>query len=187
MRGQWHSHHFKNDNPITLELACGGGEYTLEMARMHPDRNFIGIDIKGNRIWKGARVALAEKLDNAAFARMRIEKIDHFFGENEITDIWITFADPFLKKPNRRLTAPIFYDRYRKFMRPEGRMHLKTDSPELYEYTMETIEAEKLNIEYQDEDIYSKPLPMPELDFKTYYERMHLEAKKTIKYVRFKL
>ncbi len=187
IKGKWLTHHFKNENPITLELACGGGEYTLELARKYPNRNFIGIDIKGNRLWKGARVALAENLDNAAFARMRIEKITNFFGKNEVDQIWITFADPFLKKPNRRLTAPVFLDRYKEFLVEGGTINLKTDSPELYEFTMEVLQEGNYPIEYYDDDIYSKPLPIQELEFKTYYERKHLEAKKTIKYVRFRL
>jgi len=169
----------------TTELACGGGEYTVQLAQMHPDRNFIGVDIKGNRIWKGAKAALGEGLNNAAFARFRIEKIVHFFGRQEISDIWITFADPFLKKPNRRLTGPVFLERYRKILKPGGVIHLKTDSDELYDYTLRVIYAENLTIEYQNNDIYNGPLVLPELDFKTYYERMHLEKGKSIKYVRF--
>ena len=187
IKGKWLKHHFKNSHPITLELACGGGEYTLELARKYTERNFIGVDIKGNRLWKGARVALAEQLDNAAFARMRIEKITTFFGKNEVDKIWITFPDPFLKKPNRRLTAPIFLERYREFLIEEGTINLKTDSPELFEYTMEVLQEGNYPIEYFDDDIYAKPLPVEELTFKTYYERMHLEAGKTIKYVRFRL
>jgi len=185
MKGKWDAHHFKNGQPITLELACGGGEYTLQLARMHVNRNFIGVDIKGNRIWKGARVALAENLDNAAFARFRIEKIEEFFDKAEINEIWITFADPFLKKPNRRLTGPRFLERYRQILTPGGVVHLKTDSDELYDYTLSIIKEEGLTIEYQNADIYSGALVLPELEFKTYYERMHLENKKTIKYVRF--
>ena len=187
LKGRWKVAHFKNDHPITLELACGGGEYTLDLARKYPDRNFIGIDIKGNRLWKGARVALAENLDNAAFARMRIEKITSFFGKDEVDKIWITFADPFLKKPNRRLTAPTFLERYREFLKENGTINLKTDSPELYEFTMEVLQEGGYPIEYYDDDIYSKPLAVEELSFKTFYERQHLKAGKTIKYVRFRL
>ncbi len=185
LKGQWNAQHFKNDHPITLELACGGGEYTVQLAQMHAHRNFIGVDIKGNRIWKGAKISMAEGLSNAAFARFRIEKIVHFFGKAEISEIWITFADPFLKKPNRRLTGPVFLERYRHILKPGGVVHLKTDSDELYEYTMKVIKAEKLNIEAQNDDIYNGELPIPELEFKTYYEQMHLKNRKTIKYVRF--
>ncbi|MCP4437799.1 MAG: tRNA (guanosine(46)-N7)-methyltransferase TrmB [Aureispira sp.] len=186
MKGQWHKH-FGNKNPITLELACGGGEYTLAMGKDYPNRNFIGIDIKGNRIWKGARVALAEGQDNVAFLRSRIEFIEHFFEKGEVQEIWITFADPQLKKARKRLTSPIFLDRYRKFLAEDNLMHLKTDSPVLYEYTLEVIEEQKLELLYENSDIYAQPLVYPELRFKTFYEKMHLEDKRTIKYIQYKL
>lgn len=185
-RGVWGSEHFKNDRPICLELACGRGEYTLGLSRMYPERNFIGVDIKGARIWKGASIALEEKLDNAAFLRTRIEQSDLFFEPNEVSELWITFPDPFLGKANRRLTSPRFIDRYRQFLQEDGICHLKTDDPTLYEYSLETLNAlPHVNILYQDDDIYSKALPLPELDLKTYYERIHLKDKKTIKYLRF--
>lgn len=185
-KGRWGSEHFKNDQPICLELACGRGEYTLGLSRMYPERNFIGVDIKGARIWKGASIALEEKLDNAAFLRTRIEQVDLFFAPDEVSELWITFPDPFIGKANRRLTSPRFIDRYRKFLRKGGPCHLKTDDPTLYEYSLETLAAiPDVNILYQDDDIYSKALPLPELDLKTYYERIHLKDKKTIKYLRF--
>ena len=136
-RGSWARDHFGNDNPVVLELACGRGEYTLDLARQYPDRNFIGVDIKGARIWRGAKTALAEGLDNAAFLRTRIEVIDAFFAAGEVAEIWITFPDPFLKKgkENRRLTAPRFLRLYQKMLAPRGLAHLKTDSRELYEFT----------------------------------------------------
>lgn len=187
LKGHWNERHFRTDHPITLELACGGGEYTLALARMYPERHFIGVDVKGARIWKGARKALADKLPNAAFLRTRIELITHFFGPGEVSEIWITFADPFLNSPNRRLTASGFLDDYKKILRPGGLIHLKTDDPTLYEYTLEVLAT---RTDYQllihDDDIYAKPLPMPELEVKTTYEKMHLEAGKTIKYVRVK-
>ncbi|MCO6488625.1 MAG: tRNA (guanosine(46)-N7)-methyltransferase TrmB [Phaeodactylibacter sp.] len=190
LKGEWASKHFKNNNPITLELACGRGEYTLGLARQNPHRNFIGVDIKGARIWKGARIALEEGLSNTAFLRIRIERIANFFGTGEISEIWITFPDPFLRnsKANRRLTAPRFLDEYRKVLEPGGLIHLKTDEPQLYDFTLRTMEEYPgAGILYQDEDIYAKPLPMPELELKTYYEKMHLEEGKKIKYVRFRL
>ena len=195
LKGQWAKKHFKNNlsaeqagNPITLELACGKGHYTLGLARQYPNRNFIGVDIKGARIWKGAATALEENLTNVAFLRTRIEQINSFFEKDEIDEIWITFPDPFLKKENRRLTGSRFLERYRKILKEDGVVHLKTDSDELFEFTMEVLENEKeVTIQYQDNDIYAKPLPMPELDIKTYYELMHLAIGKTIKYVRFKL
>lgn len=186
MKGKWHEH-FGNKNPITLELACGGGEYTLALGKDYPNRNFIGIDIKGNRIWKGARVALEEGQNNVAFIRSRIEFIEHFFEKGEVQEIWITFADPQLKKARKRLTSAIFLDRYRKFLAEDHFMHLKTDSPVLYEYTLEMIAEQKLELFYEDSDIYAKPLKYPELRFKTFYEKMHLEDKRTIKYIQFKI
>ena len=188
LKGQWREKHFKNDNPITLELACGRGEYTVALAERYPDRNFIGVDIKGARIWKGARIALEKGLSNAAFLRTRIELIAAFFEPGEIDEIWITFPDPFLRKgkSNRRLTAPKFLDHYRKILKQDGLMHLKTDEGVLSEFTLEVLEAdEKAKILYQDTDIYAQPLPMEELEVKTYYENMHLEKGKTIKYIRF--
>ena len=190
MKGEWASKHFGNDNPITLELACGRGEYTIGLARQNPHRNFIGLDVKGARIWKGARIALEKGLKNAAFLRIRIEQVANFFEPGEVSEIWITFPDPFLRKSkaNRRLTAPRFLDAYKKVLRPGGLIHLKTDEPNLYEFTLEVLaEYPGAGILYQEEDIYSKPLPVPELELKTYYERMHLEEGKAIKYVRFRL
>jgi len=182
-RGVWGSEHFQNDRPICLELACGRGEYTLGLSRMYPERNFIGVDIKGARIWKGASIALEEKLENAAFLRTRIEHLDLFFAPGEISELWITFPDPFLGKAKRRLTSPRFIDRYRKILKEDGICHLKTDDPTLYEYSLETLTAIPfVHILYQDDDIYSKALPLPELDLKTYYERIHLKDKKTIKF-----
>ncbi len=190
LRGCWGERHFGNRNPITLELACGRGEYTLDLARKYPGRNFIGVDIKGARIWKGARQALAERLNNAAFLRTRIEQIALFFAPKEISEIWITFPDPFLRKSkaNRRLTAPVFLDRYRKIIRDEGQVHLKTDELRLYEFTLEVLrEYPAAALLYRNEAIYEGELPDDVLAIQTYYEKMHLAAGKSIKYVRFSL
>ncbi len=190
MKGKWDENHFKNGNPITLELACGGGEYTLGLARMYPNRNFIGVDIKGARIWKGARVALADELNNVGFLRTRIEVLSHFVERGEIEEIWITFPDPFLResKSNRRLTSPFFLDEYRKFMLPGSIVHLKTDSPQLYEFTLETLEAyPHATLLFHDDNIYNKPLYIPELEIKTFYEHKHLEDNRLIKYVKIRL
>ena len=189
MKGLWHSKHFKNNNPITLELACGRGEYAVALGRMFPDRNFIGVDVKGARIHQGARAALAEGLSNVAFLRTRIEQINLFFSENEIAEIWITFPDPFLndKKTNRRLTAPHFLEKYKQFLQPNGIVHLKTDSPDLYNFTIETLEnTEGGQLSVKEFDIYSKPLIMKELEVKTYYEVKNI-ANSTIKYIRFSI
>jgi tRNA (guanine-N7-)-methyltransferase len=188
LRGRWNELHFGTSRPITLELACGGGEYTLGLARLFPERNFIGVDIKGARIWKGARVALAENLANAAFLRTRIELIAHFFGPAEVSEIWITFPDPFLLSPNRRLTAAPFLDIYKKILQPDGVIHLKTDDPTLYEYTLEVIAARSdCSLIHANDDIYAQPLYMEELALKTTYEKMHLDAGKKIKHIAFTL
>ena len=190
MKGEWAPKHFANDQPITLELACGRGEYTLGLARQNPHRNFIGVDVKGARIWRGAKIALDEGLNNAAFLRLRIEQITRFFEPGEVSEIWITFPDPFLRnsKANRRLTAPPFLAEYKKVLSPGGLIHLKTDEPNFYAFTLGVLaKYPGAEILYQDEDIYAKPLPMPELELKTYYERMHLEEGKAIKYMRFRL
>lgn len=190
LQAKWANQHFQNDHPITLELACGRGEYTLALAKAYPHRNFIGVDIKGARIWKGASQAIEQNLANAAFLRTRIEQIALFFGREEISEIWITFPDPFLRKSkaNRRLSSARFLQEYRKILKPSGLVHLKTDEPRLYEFTLETLAADqRCTLLYHDDDIYSKELPVPELDFKTYYERMHLAAAKTIKYIQFKI
>lgn len=190
LKGAWCSNHFGNDNPIVLELACGRGEYTLDMARSSPNRNFIGVDVKGARIWKGARMALEEELGNVAFLRTRIEQIGLFFAPGEVSEIWITFPDPFLSKSksNRRLTAPRFLKAYREILRRDGLIHLKTDEPQLYAFTLQVLaDFPQAKLLYHDDDIYAKALPMRELEIKTYYEKMHLEQGKKIKYIRFKL
>ncbi|MEM7572221.1 MAG: tRNA (guanosine(46)-N7)-methyltransferase TrmB [Bacteroidota bacterium] len=190
LRGSWRSEHFKNDHPLTLELACGRGEYTVELARRYPHRNFIGVDVKGARIWRGAKDALAEGLDNAAFLRGRIEPIASFFEPGEVDEIWITFPDPFRKKgkANRRLTAAGFLREYRKILKPGGIIHLKTDSQLLYNWTLAYFAHQAaVEVLYHDNDIYSKPLPQPELDIQTYYERMHRDLGEPITYIRFRL
>jgi tRNA (guanine-N7-)-methyltransferase len=188
-KGKWISDHFKNTNSFTLELACGRGEYTLQLARKYPNRNFMGLDIKGARIWQGATIAEEENLQNVAFLRTRIELIGLFFAEQEIDEIWITFPDPFLResKSNNRLTSNPFLDRFKPLLKKDGIINLKTDSTELYDFTMETL-SERTDIEliYTNDDIYASDLFMEELEFKTYSERMHLENKKSIKFVRFR-
>ena len=186
LKGQWSRQHFVNNHPITLELACGRGEYTLALGTTYQERNYIGVDIKGARIWKGARTALEKNLDNVAFLRTRIEQIDLFFEKNEIEEIWITFPDPFLRKSksNRRLTSVPFLNRYQNILSPGGLIHLKTDDLSLYEFSLDTIKNHsQYELLFYDDNIYGKPLPIPELDFKTYYEHKHLKAGKTIKYI----
>ena len=188
LKGRWQAEHFKNTHPITLELACGGGEYTVALAQRYPERNFIGVDIKGNRIWKGAKDALAKNLPNAAFLRTRIEIIDRFIAPGEVDEIWITFPDPFPRpsKENRRLTSAFFLEKYRSILRPGGLVQLKHDDPDFYQFTLDTIAADpRCQLLYTHADIYSGPLAYPELGIQTLYESMHLQAGKTNKYVRF--
>ena len=189
LKGNWAATHFKNNNPIVLELACGRGEYTIGMAEMHPDKNFIGVDIKGARIWKGAKHALDNNLGNVAFLRTRIEQIALFFEKDEVDEIWITFPDPFLKdsKENRRLTSPAFLERYKQILKLSGTVNLKTDSPQLYEFTQEVVsQEESVEVLYDKDDIYNGPLEYPELELKTYYEKMHLLENRIIKFMKFR-
>ncbi len=189
-KGTWSESHFHNQSDLILELACGGGEYSLSLAEQYPNQNFVGVDIKGNRIWKGARKAIASKIPNVAFLRTRIEQIDLFFAPEEISEIWITFPDPFLRKSkaNRRLTSVAFLEMYRRILQKGGTIHLKTDSPELYEFSLETLAQQtSYQINICSEDIYAQPLPIPELEIKTFYEKMHLEDGRKIKYIQFQL
>ena len=188
LRGRWSAAFFGNTNPLTLELACGRGEYTLGLAQQDPQRNYIGIDVKGARIWKGASQALQQGITHAAFLRTRIEQIEHFFAEGEVSEIWITFPDPFLResKSNRRLTSAAFLDRYRKFLQPGALLHLKTDEIQLYDFTLDTLVGYPgAVIRYHSADIYAGELPVKALELKTYYEKKHLEEGKTIKYIQF--
>lgn len=189
LKGRWTTDYFNNNHPLVLELACGRGEYSLGMAEMFPEKNFIGVDIKGARIWKGATYAHEHNLANCAFLRTRIEQIDLFFAKEEVDEIWITFPDPFLKdsKENRRLTAPNFLKKYKNILKKEGTINLKTDSPELYAFTKDVLEHDDtLEVLYDKDDIYCAELDFPELALKTYYERMHLADGKTIKFIKYK-
>lgn len=188
LKGKWHTHIFHNEQPITLELACGKGEYTVNLARKFPDTNFIGIDIKGPRIWVGAKQALEEPLQNVRFLRTFIDHLENFFVEHEVDEIWIPFSDPYLKKEKKRLTAPKFLEIYRKILKPGGLIHVKTDSTVLYEYTLDIIRKENCVITEHIPDVYNKPHGNQLLTgIQTYYEKMHLEAGKTIHYVSFRL
>lgn len=187
MKGKWMPNHFQNSNPLILELACGRGEYGIALAQQYSDQNFIGVDVKGARIWQGARIAAAANLDNVAFLRTRIEMIDRFFDHQEVSEIWITFPDPFLKdsKSDRRLTSAPFLARYKNIIRDGGLIHLKTDDPTLYDYSMETLqECPFITIDYHCDDIYAQALEFDVLEYKTYYEKMHLQKGRTIKYIR---
>lgn len=189
MKGNWNQAYFENDHPIVLELACGKGDYTVNLAKSNPNKNFIGVDVKGNRIWTGARQALDQELGNVAFVRTRIEQLPEFFDQNEISAIWITFPDPFPRKSQakKRLTSPRFLDIYRKLLLPSGTVHLKTDATKLLEYTLEVLQEQGLEAEETIWDAHGMDQTPDFLQILTYYEKMHLEAGKKIKYVRFKL
>ncbi|MBO6794198.1 MAG: tRNA (guanosine(46)-N7)-methyltransferase TrmB [Balneolaceae bacterium] len=186
-KGTWNSHIFKNDNPIVLELACGKGEYSVGLGEMHPKKNFVGFDLKGNRIWVGATSALEKKLDNVRFFRAYIDHLYDFFAPNEVDEIWIIFPDPQLKKDRKKLTSPKFLDVYRPLLKPGGTINLKTDSPELYEFTLETINELGLKLHRNVEDVHRDRPDDPELQIRTYYEGMHLERGRTIRFLSFSL
>lgn len=187
LKGQWHNKVFGNNNPITLELACGRGEYTVGLAQMYPDRNFIGIDVKASRMWQGAKFALENQLPNIAFIRIQIDFLNDFFAEGEVDEIWITFPDPQPQKPRekQRLTSPKFLAKYRALLGTGKFVNLKTDSDFLFNYTRQTIEQEPVQIEELLMDIDQKEGLQEELKIKTYYERMWRERGIIIKYLRF--
>lgn len=187
MKGQWNKEFFKNDNPIVLELGCGRGEYTVGLAGMFPGKNFIGIDIKGARMWSGATESLEAGLKNVAFLRTNIEIIDRFFDKNEVSEIWLTFSDPQMKKATKRLTSTYFMERYRKFLVPGGLIHVKTDSNFMFMYTRYMIEKNNLPVEFITEDLYHSGLVDDILGIKTYYEQQWLERGLAIKYIKFLL
>jgi tRNA (guanine-N7-)-methyltransferase len=187
LKGKWKELFFKNSNPITLELGCGKGEYAVGMARIFPDRNFIGIDIKGARIWKGAKRALQEKLPNVAFLRTRIDFITSFFAADEIDEIWITFPDPQLKKDLKKLTSSRFLNRYNQFLKSGGTLNLKTDSRELYDYTCLIANYNKLRISAKTDNLYHSKFNNEILSIKTFYESMWLDEGLKIHYIQFQL
>ena len=184
IKGTWQTEAFDHNQPLVVELACGRGEYSVAMAGRHPEFNHIGVDIKGARIWQGARKALDLDLLNVVFLRTRIERLDCYFVQGEIDEIWITFPDPFHAKENRRLTAPSFLSMYYGLLSPFGKIHLKTDDPDLYQYSVDTAHADtRYETIYTHDDIYGQDLYHPDLDIKTYYETKHLADNKTIKYL----
>ncbi|MCJ7466526.1 MAG: tRNA (guanosine(46)-N7)-methyltransferase TrmB [Maribacter sp.] len=189
LKGTWAAH-FGNNNPIVLELGCGKGEYTLGLARQNPAQNFIGVDIKGARLWRGAKTALEEKLFNVAFLRTQIEWIDQLFDTDEVSEIWITFPDPQIKykRTKHRMTNPDFLKKYRTILKPQGMVHLKTDSEFMHGYTLGLLQGLGLEILYANHDIYkNEGSPKNVLGIQTFYEKQYLEKGKSITYLQFRI
>ena len=191
LQGHWREEYFHNQNPIVLELGCGKGEYTVGLAKLFPDMNFIGVDIKGARMWTGATEATKEGLKNVAFLRTNIEIIDRFFGEDEVQELWLTFSDPQMKNPRKRLTSTYFMERYRRFLVDGGTVHLKTDSNFLFTYTTYMVENNQLPVLFRTEDLYHDEriddATRKILSIQTYYESQWIERGLNIKYMKFQL
>lgn len=189
IKGKWHETFFKNDKPIVLELGCGKGEYTIGLSRQYPEKNFIGVDIKGARIWRGAKTAIENSMENVAFIRTRIENITSFFAKDEVSEIWITFPDPQLKRINalKRLTSSVFLGMYKTILKPQGLIHLKTDSQELHQYTKSLAELNEFKVHSCTNDLYSTVKDDPILSIRTFYEQQFLDQGKTITYISFEL
>ena len=195
LKGRWREDYFHRSGPLIVELGCGKGEYTTALARLFPDANLIGVDIKGARLWTGATEALRENMANVAFIRANIEFIDRFFAPGEVQELWLTFSDPQMKKPRRRLTSTTFLDTYRHFLVDNGIIHLKTDSMFLYTYTRLMAEKSRIPIDVSTENLYADapslfandPVSAKILSIKTYYETQWLERGIAIKYIRMRL
>jgi len=186
IRSLWHAKYFKNDHDIVLELACGRGEYTVGLAQLFPERNYIGVDIKGARIWKGSQAAMEKKLSNVAFLRTQIQQIDRFFGEAEVNDIWIVFPDPQPGSERKRLTHPNFLEKYKQILKPGGVVRLKTDSDLLFQYTLDALQLRPdiRNLVYT-EDLYNSKMLEEHYGITTRYENQFTGEGKKIKYLRF--
>lgn len=182
--GQWNTQFFKNSQPIVLELGCGKGEYTVGLAELDPSKNYIGVDIKGSRMWKGAKYATDNNLQNVGFLRTSIELIHLFFAPNEVSEIWLTFPDPQMKRTRKRLTSRRFIELYRRFLKPDGIVHLKTDSNFQFQYTQAIVEANGFEVRTQLSDVYAQE-PEKALQIKTYYEKQWLARGIKIKYISF--
>ncbi len=190
LRGKWNKDFFKNNNPLVLELGCGKGEYSVGLASKFPDKNFIGIDIKGARFWRGAKTAVDDGLTNVAFVRTQIELIDYIFAENEVDEIWITFPDPQIKykRTKHRLTNPLFLQLYKKILNSDGIINLKTDSEFMHGYTLGLLQGEGHEILYANHNVYTNEgSPEEVTDIQTFYEKQYLEINKPITYIRFKI
>jgi tRNA (guanine-N7-)-methyltransferase len=190
LKGKWNSDFFKNDNPIVLELGCGKGEYSVGLAERFPEKNFIGIDIKGARFWRGAKTAVESGMNNVAFVRTQIELINHIFAENEVSEIWITFPDPQIKykRTKHRMTNAEFLERYKKILKPNGLMHLKTDSEFMHGYTLGLLHGLGHEVIYANHNIYkNEGAPAEVTGIQTFYESQYLEVNKPITYIKFRI
>ena len=187
MKGLWNERSFKTNHPIVLELGCGRGEYTVGLGRLFPEKNFIGVDIKGARMWSGAKESAETGMTNVAFLRTNIEIIDRFFAPGEVSEIWLTFSDPQMKKATKRLTSTYFMERYRRFLVDNGLIHLKTDSNFMFTYTRYMVEHNHLPVEVMTDDLYHSGLADEILSIRTYYEQQWLDRGLNIKYLRFRL
>lgn len=190
LKGNWGINFFKNQNPIVLELGCGKGEYTIALAKRYPDKNFIGVDIKGARFWRGAKTAVEEQINNAAFLRVQIELIEYAFAQNEVDEIWITFPDPQIKykRTKHRMTNAAFLDRYKKILKPNGVINLKTDSEFMHGYTLGLLHGLGHEVLYANHDVYNNSgSPDVVTQVQTFYESQYLEKNKAITYIKFKL
>ncbi len=187
LKGSWITTHFQNTAPLVLELACGKGEYTVNLAQLFPHKNFIGIDYKGNRIWRGAKTAMEDGIGNVAFLRIQIEHILDYFDTDEVSEIWITFPDPQpqVSREKKRLTAPRFLEKYKVILQESAPINLKTDNDDFYAFTLETIDQLGLKLHVRTEDLYRSDLVNEVLSIKTYYEKKYLTHNKNINYVRF--
>lgn len=187
LKGNWHRQVFQNNNPVVLELGCGRGEYTVTLAERYPDKNFIGIDIKGARLWRGAKTGHEQQMRHVAFLRTQVDLIEYFFTENEVSEIWLTFPDPQIRDSRefRRLTSPDFLNRYRYVLQNGGVLHLKTDSSTLYTYTLEMLKHERGALKYASANVYTEAPCPKDMDIQTTYEKMFVDKGKTIKYLRF--
>ncbi|MBS9464015.1 tRNA (guanosine(46)-N7)-methyltransferase TrmB [Flagellimonas sp. 389] len=189
LKGKWNSF-FDNDNPIVLELGCGKGEYTVGLAKQNPDKNYIGIDIKGARFWRGAKSALEMQLHNVAFLRTQIELVDHLFGQDEVDEVWITFPDPQIKykRTKHRMTNPVFIKKYQTILKPKGTVNLKTDSEFMHGYTLGLLQGQGHEILYANHDVYkNEGSPKEVLEIQTFYENQYLEKGKPITYIQFRI
>jgi tRNA (guanine-N7-)-methyltransferase len=187
LKGKWKTDYFKNENPIILELGCGKGEYTIELAKRFPEYNFIGIDRKGARLWRGCKDGIEQGIQNAAFLRIKIEDIEHYFESGEVQEIWVTFPDPQLRKDRRKLVGPNFVEKYKKIFGKEGILHLKTDSRELYDYLKETAPQQGWEIREDIYDVYQDATGTILTDINTFYEKIWLKEGKVISYIKLQV